>query len=118
MPLVSKYEAVSAEEPDVAFMNGENNGRIGRKKKDGVYEQLSLGEADVEDDGDWNSLRRSDSFDEEDFEHQKQGQHTHFFELFGRRVSLSNFAVSTNIHLLFGPFCSCGGLHLPRTIVS
>jgi hypothetical protein len=92
MPLVSKYEAISAEEPDVADVTGEKR-IVHRKKKDGVYEQLSLGEADVDEEEDWNSLRRSDSFEDENFDRTPE-HHIHFFDFLGRRYSVSNFTVS------------------------
>lgn len=103
MPLVSKYEAVSAEEPDVANVTGEKR-RIDRKKKDGVYEQLSLGEADVDEEEDWNSLRRSDSFEDENFD-RTQEHHIHFFDFLGRRYSVSNFTVSKPSFVFIGPSC-------------
>ena len=111
MPLVGKYEALGAEESDVDNINGEK-GRIGRKMKHGVYEQLSLGEADldVDVDEDWNSLRSSDPSEDEDSD-QTQRRYTHFFEVFTRRHSLSNFAVST--FPLFGPSYCRSLLHLP-----
>lgn len=92
MPHITKYEALTGEEPKTALLGntyGSNNGKGKDGGKQGQYSQLSLGAANVDDEQDWDdSIRTADSSDlDDDHPEQFTRQHTHFVHLLGRRFS-------------------------------